>query len=65
MKNIRKSNKNNEFKLSPPTWNDNLNYLTDHILYPVLKAIKILYHQQHETAGGSDQKGSRTLKKGD
>ena len=49
----KKVKENNEFKLSPPTWNDNLNYLTDHILYLVLKAIKILYHQQHETLTNS------------
>ena len=53
MRNIRKSNKNNELKLSPPTWNDNLNYLTNHILHPVLKVIKRLYHQKHETLTNS------------
>ena len=31
----------------------NLNYLTDHILYPILKVIKRLYHQKHETLTNS------------
>ena len=38
-KNIKKSNKNNKFKISSPTWMKNLNYLMDHILYQIFKMI--------------------------
>ena len=34
-KNITKSNKNNKFKISAPTWMKNLNYLMNHILYQI------------------------------
>ena len=37
-KNVKKSYKNNKFKISAPTWND-LNYLMDHILYQIFKII--------------------------
>ena len=36
-KSIKKSNKNNKFKISAPTWNDSLNYLMDHNLYQIFK----------------------------
>ena len=36
-KSIKKSNKNNKFKISAPTWNDSLNDLMDHNLYQILK----------------------------
>ena len=35
--NIKKSYKNNKFKISTSTWNEKLNYLTDRILYQVFK----------------------------
>ena len=38
-KNIKKSYKNNKFKISAPTWNEELNYLMDHILYQIFKII--------------------------
>ena len=38
-KNIKNSYKNNKFKVSAPTWNENLNYLIDHILYQIFKII--------------------------
>ena len=37
-KNIKKSYKNNKFKISAPAWNEELN-LTDHILYQIFKII--------------------------
>ena len=36
-KSIKKSNKNNKFKISAPTWNDSLNDLMDHNLYQIFK----------------------------
>ena len=36
-KSMKKSNKNNKFKISAPTWNDSLNYLMDHNLYQIFK----------------------------
>ena len=38
-KNMKKSYKNNKFKISALTWNENLNYLMDHILYQIFKTI--------------------------
>ena len=38
-KNIKKSYKNNKFKMSAPTWIKNLNYLIYHILYKIFKII--------------------------
>ena len=38
-KNIKKSYKNNKFKISAPMWNKNLSYLTDHVLYQILKIV--------------------------
>ena len=31
--------KNNIFKISAPTWNEELNYLIDYILYQIFKII--------------------------
>ena len=43
MEKLKKSYKNNEFKISAPTWNEHgvksLNYLMDHILYQIFKTI--------------------------
>ena len=36
-KSMKKSNKNNKFKISAPTWNDSLNDLMDHNLYQIFK----------------------------
>ena len=38
-KNIKISYNNNKFKISAPTWNNNLNYLMDHIIYQIFKII--------------------------
>ena len=35
----KKSCKNIKFKLSAQTWNDNLNYLNEHILYQIFQII--------------------------
>ena len=42
-KNIKKLYKNNKFKISAPTWNENFNYLMDHILYQIFKIILNIY----------------------
>ena len=42
-KNIKSSYNNNKFKISAPTWNDNLNYPMDHILYQIFKIILNIY----------------------
>ena len=36
-KNIKSSHNNNKFKISTPTWNDNLNYQMDLILCQIFK----------------------------
>ena len=36
-KNVKKSCKNNKFKISSPTWNKKLNYQMDDILYQIFK----------------------------
>ena len=41
-KNIKKTYKNNKFKISGPTRNENLNYLTDSILYQIFMIILII-----------------------
>ena len=38
-KKIKKSYKNSRLKISAPTWNKNLNYLMDHVLYQIFKII--------------------------
>ena len=38
-KNIKSSYNNNKFKISAPTWNDNLNYQMVCILYQIFKII--------------------------
>ena len=38
-KNIKKSCKNNKFKISAPTWIEQFNYLMDHILYQMFEII--------------------------
>ena len=38
-KNIKKSCKNNKFKISPPSWNEKLNYLMDHILHQMFMIV--------------------------
>ena len=47
MENIKKSYKNNKFKIAAPTWNEGLNYLMDHILNQIFKTI--LGIKKHET----------------
>ena len=56
-KNIKSSYSNNKFKISTPTWNDNLNYQMVPILYQIFKIIfsifkknmeKILINWQHQ-----------------
>ena len=37
LKNVKKSCKNNKFKISSPTWNKKLNYQMDDILYQIFK----------------------------
>ena len=39
IKKIKKSYKNNKFKISAPTWNEEFEYLMDHILYQIFKTI--------------------------
>ena len=46
--NIKKSYKNNGFKISAPTWNKNLNYPMDHILYQDSRLFWIIL-KIHET----------------
>ena len=36
----KKSYKDDKFNISAPTWNDNLNYLLDHVLYQLLSDIQ-------------------------
>ena len=36
-KNIKKSYKNNKLKISAPTWNEEVEFLIDHILYQIFK----------------------------
>ena len=43
LKNIKKSYKNNRFKISTPTGMKNLNYLMDHVLYQIFKIILNMY----------------------
>ena len=38
-KNIKKSYKNNKFKISALTWNEEFELLIDHILYQIFKII--------------------------
>ena len=38
-KNIKKSYKNNKFKISALTWNEEFELLMDHILYQIFKII--------------------------
>ena len=38
-KNIKSSYNNNKFKISAPTWNEELNYQMDHIQYQIFKII--------------------------
>ena len=38
-KNIKSSYNNNKFKISAPTWNEELSYLMDHIQYQIFKII--------------------------
>ena len=38
-KNVKKSYKNNKLKISAPTWNENLKYLMDPILYQIFNVI--------------------------
>ena len=42
-KNKKISFKNNKFKISAPTWNEELSYLMDHILYHIFKIILNIY----------------------
>ena len=35
--------KNNEFKISAPTWNEEFELLIDHILYQIIKIILNIY----------------------
>ena len=47
-KNIKKSYKNNKFKISAPTWNEEFNYLMDHILYQIFKINLKIYLKSTE-----------------
>ena len=38
-KNIKRSYKNKALKTSVPTWNEEFNYLMDHILYQIFQMI--------------------------
>ena len=42
-KNIKKSYKNNRFKILAATWIENLNHLTDRILYQIFKIILSIF----------------------
>ena len=42
-KNIKMFYKNNEFKISAPTWNEEFELLIDHILYQIIKIILNIY----------------------
>ena len=42
-KNIKSSYNNNKFKISAPTWNDNLNYQMDRILYQIFRIILSIF----------------------
>ena len=42
-KKIKSSYNNNRFKISAPTWNDNLNYQMDLILYQIFKIILSIF----------------------
>ena len=46
--NIKKSYKNNKFKISAPTWNEEFNYLMDHILYQIFKINLKIYLKSTE-----------------
>ena len=47
-KNVKKSCKSNKFKISAPTWNEELNYLMDQILYQILKIILSISYKKME-----------------
>ena len=38
-KNVKSSYNNNKFKISAPTWSENLSYQIDHIQYQIFKII--------------------------
>ena len=38
-KNVKSSYNNNKFKISAPTWSENLSYQMDHIQYQIFKII--------------------------
>ena len=42
-KQIKMSWKNNKFKISAPTWNEEFNFLIDHILYQIFKILLNIY----------------------
>ena len=46
--NIKKSYKNNKFKISAPTWNEEFNYLMDHILHQIFKINLKIYLKSTE-----------------
>ena len=46
-KNVKKSCKNNKFKISAPTWNEELNYLMDQILDQILKIILSISYKKN------------------
>ena len=48
-KNMKKSYKNNKFKISASTEMKSLNYLMDYILYQILKITLIISLKKHET----------------
>ena len=48
-KNMKKSYKNNKFKISASTEMKSLNYLMDHILYQILKITLNISLKKHET----------------
>ena len=47
-KNIKSSYNNNKFKISAPTWNDNLNYQMVCILYQIFKIILNIFKKNME-----------------
>ena len=46
-KTIDSSYNNSKFKISAPTWNDNLNYQMGHILYQIFKTILSIFKKKH------------------
>ena len=47
-KNIKSSYNNNKFKVSVPTWSDELNYQIDHIQYQIFKIISSVFLRNSE-----------------